>query len=441
MPKNIVQDVLPPSRKTVRNIPLPRSSSVEVKSYPEEPSPLAEDISSRKFGRGNSGKRRGSSFDFSKVIIWILGMASVVAVFVVLGNVFSGAELTVTPKTRSIPIDLDLIAKPEVSEKNLAYTSLTLLREKEVSIPADFEKSVETVATGKIIIYNNYSSAVQRLVKNTRFETPNGLIYKIHDSITIPGKSAISGKIIPGSIEVTVYAESAGAEYNIGLTDFTIPGFKSNADRFAGFYARSKTPMTGGKVGIVKSISNEKRLEAKARLEGELKQVLLEEARKQAPPNAIFYDGAYRLSFEEIAGSGETVGEFVKLKERARFTAFFFSKDGIARAIASKSIDGYDGSPVAVSNYNELLFDFTNKNEYGATSVGPIELNLKGNAMLVWQFDQAKFKNDLLGKKRNELPGIISKYPNIIKAGVVIRPIWKNTFPTSVSKIKIVIEN
>ena len=66
--------------------------------------------------------------------------------------------------------------------------------------------------------------------------------------VTIPGTKVENGKTVPGSKEVDVVADKAGAEYNIGLTDFTIPGFKGSP-KFETVFARSKTEMTGGYVG------------------------------------------------------------------------------------------------------------------------------------------------------------------------------------------------
>ena len=449
MPRNILQDVVPPNRKSIRNVPIPRSSSRSLENdepeiisvtrksdnHNHEPENKFEDLSS-----GTTRHQGRSPIDYSRFFIWIVGIVSTVAVIFVVGNYFSDAELRITPMTKSVSIDSNFVAKPKADDKSISYSSVVLNKEKELLVPADSEKSVELSASGKIIIYNNYSVTSQRLVKNTRFETPDGLIYKIHDSITIPGKTTTQGKVTPGSVTVTVYAESAGAEYNIGLTDFTIPGFKSNSARFTGFYARSKTPMTGGKIGKVKSISDNKMVEAKARLEGQMKQDFLAEAKLKLTADKIFYDDAYRVSFEDSTIVGESTGDSVKIKERGVFTAFFFAKDEIARAIASSTIATYDGSPVTLANADDLIFSFNNKSEYSATSIGPINLNLKGSAKLVWQFDEAKLKADLIGKKKSSLSEVISKYPQIIKVSTIIRPIWNNSFPGSPSKITIITE-
>ena len=50
-------------------------------------------------------------------------------------------------------------------------------------------KEVNQKAQGELTVYNNYSEAPQILIKNTRFQTEDGKIFRIGDSITVPGKT------------------------------------------------------------------------------------------------------------------------------------------------------------------------------------------------------------------------------------------------------------
>ena len=102
-------------------------------------------------------------------------------------------------------------------------------------------------ASGKITVYNNYSSAPQKLIANTRFQTSDGKIYRIKGAISVPGM---------GVTEATVYADRAGEEYNIGPADFTIPGLKGGP-RFEKVFAKSKSAMSGGTSGNVRIVKKE----------------------------------------------------------------------------------------------------------------------------------------------------------------------------------------
>lgn len=445
MPRNIVQDVVPRNKRGIRDVPLPKR---------ERPAPtIVEEQDVEEKYEIENGKKfhysrkevdsvdlfSGDSGRFPRWVIWIIGTISALVLIIVLGNFFSAATLTVTPRTQILAVDDSFVAKQKPATGELGYKIFSLTRGKSIAVPADGEQPVETRASGRIIIYNNYSTTPQRLIKNTRFETPDGLIFKINDSVTLPGKHTVSGKSVPGSLEVTVAAESAGDEYNIGLTDFTVPGFASNAERFKSFYGRSKTPMTGGKVGMEKTVSEEKVLRTRVKISTELADALVEEAAAHVPDDSIFYPGAYKIDFEDVAPVVVAKTADVAVGEKARLTAFFVKRNELAKMIAKNSLGAFDGVGVNVSDADTLVFKLKDSDEIRATSLGPITFSLKGAATAVWQFDENKLKTELVGKNKSDLPSIIVKYPSIIKASVIIKPFWKSEFPQSTSKIKITV--
>ena len=77
-------------------------------------------------------------------------------------------------------------------------------------MPTTGEEAVEVKASGKIMVYNNFSSEPQRLIIRTRFETKEGLIYRIPESIVVPGKTVKMGWETPGSKEIGVFADEPG---------------------------------------------------------------------------------------------------------------------------------------------------------------------------------------------------------------------------------------
>src|SRR3989338_3296091 len=376
MPRNIVQDVIPRGqRKSIRDLSLGSSKpkvqeesvvyeeDVKKKDATKSKTKYDEDDKVMQFMTGRGEVRNGNH---SRWLIWLIGIVSGMVLVFVVGNFFSGATVTISPKSEKVPINVNLVAKAKTSEGEIGYKLFTLVRDKEEIVAADGEKPVESRASGKIIVYNNYSTTPQRLVKNTRFETPDGLIYKIGDSVTIPGRRTVSGKTIAGSIEAVAYAETVGEEYNIGLTDFTIPGFKSVPERFESFYGRSKTTMTGGKVGNEKAISEEKTLQTRARLDGALTQELIAEARKQVPDDFLLFDNAYRISFEPVTSNAAVSAKGVTIREQANFVAFFINRKQLAGAIAENSFSDFDKAPVHVPNLDTLVMDIKGNVNYSA---------------------------------------------------------------------------
>lgn len=372
----------------------------------------------------------------SKWGIWFIVLICLAVLVTSFLWVFSGTVVEITLKKLPINVDVEIAAKHTPGSGEISYISLPVVKTGEVSVPADGERKTDKKASGTIIIYNNYSSATQRLIKNTRFETGTGLIYRIQESIVVPGKKTVDGKVVPGSIEADVLADGSGTDYNIGLSDFTIPGFKDNSGKFAGFYARSKTSMTGGFSGIAKYASEEKINAARSALRADLEKELLAEAKSQAPENSVLYDNAHKMDFQSLPDTTGTDG--VVIQEKATFNGYLFNKDVLFKYLAEQYVDKYDGNSVNIPELQDLTFDLRTRVEKTPSNDPVVLFGLKGKATIIWQFDQDKLVVDLGGQPKTDLDKILKKYPGIVKARAIIRPFWKNDFPTG--SIKIVIE-
>src|SRR3989344_1000161 len=418
MPKQMSQDVVPPGRRSIRRIPLSfgrrlasqngREESVDRKVIEKEN--YTEQIFKKR------SKKRGSKFG-----IWLVAAAAVLVLLVAGAFVFSGATVTIEPRQKNITVDIEAIAKNPALVGELVYETISVGGVKTVYLQATGESKVEKKASGTVIIYNNYSSSPQRLIKNTRFETPTGLIYRIEKSVVVPGTRLENGKIIPGSLETTIFADLPGPDSNIGLTYFTVPGFKGTP-RYEGFYARSKTAMTGGFIGKVPTAPEDKMNEAYASVETELKQELAQKISSQKPDTFVWYPSA--LLFESVRQIPTAAdGSMIALSVNATSTAAIFSRSVLSRYIAEHSMIDYDNEPVLIDKLEDLIFipRFDAKTSTGDS----LPFSLKGQAKLIWQFDVAKLKSDLVGKSKKEISSIITAYHGIVRTSVIIRPFWK----------------
>ena len=86
---------------------------------------------------------------------------------------------------------------------------------------------------------------------NTRFESPDGQLFRLTEGVKVAGAKIVDGKIVPSTTEATVVADKAGPEYNIGPVEkFTIPGLKGSP-KYNAFYGKSTAAMTGGFIGEI----------------------------------------------------------------------------------------------------------------------------------------------------------------------------------------------
>lgn len=440
MAKKMVNDVMPPGgRRSVRDIPVPPRSyrysddfrdEVEIEEENNEPDVVR--ISAR-----GGGRRRARWVLWGIVCVALVGLAVAVSIAV------SGATVTITLK--SVPADISIngtaTTATTTSEVYLPYIPLVVEGAEEVSLESEGSKKVERKAFGTIIVYNNFSTASQRLIKNTRFETQDGLIYRIQESIIVPGKTTSSGKPLPGSIEAVVYADRAGAEYNIGLSDFTVPGFKTSPERYAGFYARSKTVMTGGLVGTAPFVSPEKISAARTALRKALEEKLANVATEKIESGSLMLSGGY--TFKSVSEpETETADKKVSVSERGTLTAFVFKRDALSSYIARRTpAVRYDGAPVSFENPKDLIFEFLNKADFGKNADDKVLFSLRGSGMITWVLNEERLKLDLAGKMKNETVSVLASYPAIERSQVVIRPFWKKAFPDKIKKISVVVKH
>ena len=66
-----------------------------------------------------------------------------------------------------------------------------------------------------------------------------------------------------------------------------------------------------------------------------------------------------------------------------------------------------------------------------------ISFNLLGTVKVVWKVDGNKITEDLLGRNKKGFNQILRQYSNIDSADMVIKPVWRNSFPDKINKIKV----
>lgn len=411
MSRPIINDVRPSERRSIRIIPASfRSSS----------------------GRGgaNSGED-GSHLKIRRSILWTLVVVCLGVLFYVVSSLFTGATVTVEPLTQKIAVSATLLASKTAATKGteLQYQLVTLSDQLQKEVIAQGTRVEEKKASGQIVIYNNDTTAVQRLIRNTRFQTPEGLIYRISEPVTIPGKKGT----VPGSIEVTVYADTAGAEYNIGLTDFTIPGFKTTPTKYKNIYARSKTTMTGGSKGVVRVVKPADEKAARESMIADLKTRLLASARAQTPEGYAFFDRATLFTVEQLPNQNKDT-DTVVLTQKVALTGLVLDRKELASAIAAKQLNGYDEKPIDLSTIEGL--DIVPQNmAIGVFDRDPVKLAVSGTASFVWLYDAKKIAEALVSQKTAQFKEIMAEFPEVTAIKVIVRPFWRNTFPDEAERI------
>ncbi len=451
MKKEPVQDIIPP-KKSIRNIEIaskkrtvvdepPKRTKITIKKevikekeevevpQVQVPKPRVE-IPSYKYEYDEPKKK-------SKKWLYIAGTLLVMIVAFGISTLFKSAEVTITPKQDVKNLNSIFTAKNDVAA-NLGFQVVTVNKDVEKDLDptlATSEQIVNQKATGKIVIYNNYSTEPQKLVATTRFQTPEGLIFRAINPIIIPGMETKNGTTVAGSVEASVIADKAGQEYNIGLKDFTLPGLKGDP-KYTKIYARSKTEMTGGFSGTQKVFSKDVMSQSESQMSASLKDSLSRDITAQIPANFVLYKESLVYDLDPVTEANTQTGPV--LKKSGVATAVIFDRALLTKAILAQILPQTDASMVKITNLDNLKFSYQTASTSISNNTSQVTFNLSGQPNIVWIYDQNKLKTDLLGLSKQNAKVVIGSYPSIQEAWVVTRPFWNQTIPNDPKKVTIV---
>lgn len=363
----------------------------------------------------------------------------ILAIGLGISSLLGGAELHVQQKNKEVSVQATYTASKTPQPKQLTYELLTLKAQAAKQVQAKGKEQVSERAQGKIFVYNTKSTAPQRLIKNTRFESPEGYIYRITESIEIPGAvKKADGTFEPGTTVADVFADSTGEKYNIPPSRFTVPGLK-DSDQYENVYAESQSQFTGGFEGE-KYIIDETELDtAEQQLSLELRNTLLAELAEKKPAGFVIFDDAVTFTYEQLPAT-EFGDSLATVEMQAHLHTPLFKLESLSTFVALQSIPEYKNEPVLITNPEALVFSYSSSTVAlsDISQMSEIEFMLKGDVNLVWQFNEDALKNDIIGKKKSDAATIFSQYPAISNAEARIRPFWETSFPDDPNEISII---
>ena len=442
MGRAIFDDITPPQEGGNESIPSNDHSIRDVAplATKERESRRAKRAERRKIPNplSNIGGGIGvSKSPIKRIGIWAIVIAFIIVALSVVGFVFIGkTTISIEPQQENITLSSNIVhtAYKEAQEGELAYKILSHSIEATSTIEATGKETVQQKASGRIVVFNNHGSATQRLIKNTRFEAPSGEIYRVRNSLVVPGQESDG---TPGTIEVTVYADKPGEDQNITAlgTKFTIPGLKGDP-RFDTFHAELKSPLAGGFVGERAIVDEDVLNASRTNLRAQLRDQITAAIRERATDSVELFDGGIFTTFEsmEVAYADD---DTATVREVAQIYAVTFDKNKLARMLAVAAIATPEDGNILIDSPENLTMNIVNKDGVDIINDALIQFTLEGSTTLTWQVDAESLKQDLVGKHSGALNTIMSAYPGIKSAQATIRPFWKSEFPSETGGISV----
>jgi hypothetical protein len=447
--KKVVQDIIPSARRSIRLVPLNRAEQDEeiidevelketkrvrtTKARPmDEQEEIKKTTNPKKVKSGRSG--------FSKILIFLIILGCVAIIALAISLLYSKAIVTVTPEKLDLNVNGNFIAKKDVgTDDSLGYQIITISDQLSRTIPATDGPLIQTKAKGAVTLYNAFSSTTQRIVAGTRLSSNDGLVYKTATSVTIPAKKIVQGKVVFGSVAVSVVADQAGANYNMKPLDlkgdFKFIGYKGTP-KYDGFFGRLKTDITGGFSGKKKIISPGLQQATIAELQKEIEAKLLARVTASIPNDYIMFNKSNTIEYQDLATSTE-IKDMAEISLKGTMYGIIFNSKSLINFIAKREIQDRRLTEYKIEGLKSLVFKTINDKDFSPKKGNTLSFSLSGPLKVIGVISENELKSKLVGIKVKEIDTVIKDNPSVKHATVLLTPFWMRSFPASVDNITI----
>jgi len=372
--------------------------------------------------------------------VWYVALVLIVALFFGLSIFFTGATIKVTPQAMDISLNERFVAYKKAVSTELTFDFMVVDGSVERLASAAAKEEVEDVARGTVRIYNNHSAEDQSLVIDTRLADGDGKTYKTIKKVTVPGQQNIEGTIEPGFVDVEVYADKPGEDYNIadGL-ELKIAGFgEANSPKYETIYAKTMTPLEGGFIGERFVLDDEQEATVLAELKSELATKLLEQSSAQAPATSLLPEKLSVLINTKISQEVKDNGEIAFVLEGSMFNVLF-NKSELERYIIDTSVAGAEQGEIYIANIENIAISYLDEaaQTVDLESLETLGFQINDTLSVVWIVNEEALAFDLVGQKKKDFQSIITRYDSIESAELILKPFWRGKLPEADEDIEI----
>lgn len=370
--------------------------------------------------------------------LWIIAGVLLIAVMAFVLMMFRSTTITVIPRVHTIVFDStkSFTAYPTSSAAagTLTYTLQSFDIDDSQSVTSIGTTHVERKASGSVTVVNTYSSAPVKLVKNTRFQTPDGLIFRTPADISIPGMRATA----PGTVQISLVADQTSDKYNIApVSRFTLPGLQGGP-MYDKVYAQSRTAFSGGFSGNEPTVDANTKAAAVAEMQGRLRDKVMQQIGALNPNNCTAFPSFAAVTFQDAPPTLSTTSGQVNLNERAHVDIPILPSQALDQQLGGITDSDVQNSTLALAPKQGFTATLSNTT---STMLGssPITFVMSGSAQLVWSVDQNALSQALAGKDQSAFQTVVNGFPGVQEARARIEPFWRHTFPADPKEIKVII--
>ena len=364
--------------------------------------------------------------NFSVNYSTVVAVVVIVAVLIGLIGVFSmgKAVIVVTPRVSNIATDFSSQIVTDGSSKGalsgILFETIVSMSGKGESTGTEVPKDTNVI--GVVTLINNYSKE-QSLVATTRLLSPDKVLLRLKDKVSIPAG---------GKITAQVYADDPDAFKDIPATMFTIPGlWQGLQDKI---YAESKDVIKN-KPSEIKIVKAADIVKAKENIAKDVDAKAIQEFLNNLPNSQNFLIASVnRESVDESVSAkvGEAISSFdVIVKQKVSLMAV--EKDQII-ALANAKVKTIISEDRNVLDIDSASLSYTTNKYDAKNKTAEIKVHAEAKTVIK-ETNSILDKSKLVGLTPKGAQLYLLNFDEIESVDVQLSPFWVKKTPNNLNKI------
>lgn len=387
------------------------------------------------------GKRVPNISKMQKRVIWGGLILLVIVALFGLDYYLTSAQVALYAKASQVNATFNFVADPTATQSSTANATLSaqqLSYSKSLTAPvqATGTKDEGAKASGTITVSNSFDSNPHPLVAGTRFVASGGQVFRSTADTTVPAGSLSGGKVVPGTVQVSVQADQNGDQYNIGPTGYTIPGLP--ADEQSSITGQGNQ-MQGGITKTAKILQQSDINQAEQSALGADKATGSQGVSAKATSNQVVLGPSLAQNAGSVSSNPAVGSETSNATLTIQVTYTELAVQKTALSDLAKSQEGQQlGAQSQIYDDGSGSLQLTALG--AAQSSGAQKFRAAATAYAGTRIDTAALAKQLQGQKYGDAVQAASQVPGVDKATISVSPSWSTSLPHIASHIHVSIK-
>ncbi len=376
-------------------------------------------------------------------VMWVGAGVVLVGGYMLAMYLFTSAKVTLYATGSKVSVDttyaIDPAGATDQGAAVLAGQTVTVSKDLNGPFTPTGKKDAGTKASGNITAYNEYDTSSHAFVAGTRFQAPDGKIFRTTADSSVPGATVglQGGQIVlnPGKSDpIPVEADQSGDTYNEAPAKYSIPGYSGSMQ--AKIYGQG-AQMSGGTTKTVTIVAQSDVDTEKAALLDKDKDASARDLAARVPSGYVAIPASQTVTTDNVSSSPAvgSEGDTGHLSFKVTYTVLAVKKSDysdLLHVVEQKQVgsnnqiydDGLGNAQVTAANKD---------------SAGRQTFHLTTEAYGGAKLDKAAIADRLKGQRFGDASNTASGLPGVTRADISISPPWQSSMPSRSDKISITI--